>query len=439
MIGVLQTRTATAALIAAFVAALLFVNQANAAPYCSPGEAPQFRFGFAYLKSLLGNVMGEPLECEHYNAQNGDSLQQTTTGLAFYRKATNTPTFTDGWNHWAWSPGAFPGNYGLVHWTGQAIDPPGVIVPAATPWPRPTPSATATPIALPSPTPVQTPELVADAFMTTGSECEWNWDQGPSLRVTTFPPHMAEKYCLAARVNYWPAGWGYYTRWTYPGGYSENTTSYTPCPSAQCRGGWIRSTWTNLNRYTKSAGNGTVELLVNGVLVRTLDFTVVGSPVNDRISTAITLLALYHGLGPETQLMKSLNARASNNQIVFEPLRVGKLGSYSSLSRRIVLSRALLGESDFVVAAVLSHEGMHATMHDQGQIGGGEVGCYADEILAFTSQLQFWERVWGSTGKAPPLTVYEGLLNRMLFLKKLDYSAFLRDIFDLYGEQCDAL
>ena len=75
-------------------------------------------FGFAFLKSLLGDVMGDPLECEHANPENGDTLQQTTTGLSFYRKSTNTATFTDGWSHWAWT------THGLVTWTGDAIDPP---------------------------------------------------------------------------------------------------------------------------------------------------------------------------------------------------------------------------------------------------------------------------------------------------------------------------
>jgi hypothetical protein len=45
-------------------------------------------------------------------------LQQTTTGLAFWRKATNTPTFTDGSRHWALTSG------GLVAWTGPSVDPP---------------------------------------------------------------------------------------------------------------------------------------------------------------------------------------------------------------------------------------------------------------------------------------------------------------------------
>jgi hypothetical protein len=88
-----------------FVAlALLLLTVATAgaaAPHCAPGQEPQFVLGFAFMKSQLGDVMGEPLECEHPNPDNGDSLQQTATGLAFYRLATNTPTFTDGWNHWA--------------------------------------------------------------------------------------------------------------------------------------------------------------------------------------------------------------------------------------------------------------------------------------------------------------------------------------------------
>jgi hypothetical protein len=70
-------------------------------PFCEAGKQPEFAFGFAQLKARLGDKMGDPIECEHTNVDNGDSLLQTTTGLAFYRKATNTPTFTNGFEHWA--------------------------------------------------------------------------------------------------------------------------------------------------------------------------------------------------------------------------------------------------------------------------------------------------------------------------------------------------
>jgi len=101
-----------------------------AAPYCRSGQAPQFVFGFAAL-AQAGAPMGTALECEHANPANGDTLQQTSTGLSFYRKSTNTPTFTDGYNHWALTA------TGLVTWTGTSIDPPATSssVPIASPVP----------------------------------------------------------------------------------------------------------------------------------------------------------------------------------------------------------------------------------------------------------------------------------------------------------------
>src|SRR3990167_9856897 len=82
-------------------------------PFCQPGQGAEFVFGFAFMKSQLGDTMGEPVECEHTNPENGDALQQTSKGLAFYRKFTNTPTFTNGWEDWGWT------RDGLVYWTGN--------------------------------------------------------------------------------------------------------------------------------------------------------------------------------------------------------------------------------------------------------------------------------------------------------------------------------
>jgi hypothetical protein len=91
---------------------------AQAAPYCGPGSTPRFTAGFADLKAQLGATMGDPIECEHTDGSSGDVLQQTTAGLAFWRKSTNTPTFTDGAQHWALTPA------GLVAWSGPSVDPP---------------------------------------------------------------------------------------------------------------------------------------------------------------------------------------------------------------------------------------------------------------------------------------------------------------------------
>lgn len=67
--------------------------------------------------------MGQPLECEHPDSVSGDTLQRTTTGLAFYRKSSNTPTFTDGTTHWALTPD------GVQTWASDSIDPLTEVVP----------------------------------------------------------------------------------------------------------------------------------------------------------------------------------------------------------------------------------------------------------------------------------------------------------------------
>ncbi len=130
-VGLLR-RIPLAIAVASLIAATL-IAPASAAPHCSPGQEPEFVFGFAHLKTLLGDKMGDPIECEHANPENGDTLQSTTTGLAFYRKSTNTPTFTNGWDHWAWTA------EGLVYWTGSAVDPPGSAAPVSPSEPEPSP------------------------------------------------------------------------------------------------------------------------------------------------------------------------------------------------------------------------------------------------------------------------------------------------------------
>ena len=124
--GVIVQRCIAAILVTVCLAAWPPPVSAQGAPFCRPGESPSFTFGFAVLKDQLGPIMGSPVECAHPNSANGDVLQNTTTGLSFWRKSTNTPTFTDGHRHWALTPS------GMVAWTGSSIDPPGTAtVPSA--------------------------------------------------------------------------------------------------------------------------------------------------------------------------------------------------------------------------------------------------------------------------------------------------------------------
>ncbi|HXV99228.1 MAG TPA: endonuclease/exonuclease/phosphatase family protein [Anaerolineae bacterium] len=98
-------------------ALVLFLGVATglsqAETFCSPGQQPHFSHGFAFLKSQLGEIMGEPVACERYDAV-GNASQQTTTGQAFYDKETNTPMFTAGKAHWAWT------SAGLKQWVDNS-------------------------------------------------------------------------------------------------------------------------------------------------------------------------------------------------------------------------------------------------------------------------------------------------------------------------------
>ena len=92
---------------------------AQAGNYCTSGQSPKFEHGFADLNARLGSIMGTATTCEYSDLNGtGDVEQKTSTGLAFWRKSTNTPTFTNGSEHWAHTP------YGWLTWTGTSIDPP---------------------------------------------------------------------------------------------------------------------------------------------------------------------------------------------------------------------------------------------------------------------------------------------------------------------------
>ena len=102
---------------------------AEQAPGCAPGESPTYVFGFASLHDKLGGVMGAPTTCEYADPNGtGDTEQNTVNGLAFWRKSTNTPTFTDGSSHWALTA------RGDLMWVGSDIDPPADAVVVTIAW-----------------------------------------------------------------------------------------------------------------------------------------------------------------------------------------------------------------------------------------------------------------------------------------------------------------
>ena len=72
-------------------------------PLTAFADTVQFRLGFKALADQIPDIVGQPLETEHYGP-NGDSIQRTTTGLMAWRKADNWTAFTNGATTWINGP-----------------------------------------------------------------------------------------------------------------------------------------------------------------------------------------------------------------------------------------------------------------------------------------------------------------------------------------------
>ena len=90
------------------VALLLVLILAGAwwnAPASAQAPACRFVLGFAALRDLVGREkVGDCLEDEHFNVENGNAEQRTTGGLLVWRKIDNFAAFTDGGTTWVNGP-----------------------------------------------------------------------------------------------------------------------------------------------------------------------------------------------------------------------------------------------------------------------------------------------------------------------------------------------
>lgn len=121
---------------------------------------PEFRSSFKALADQIPEVVGEPLEDEHLEA-NGDVLQRTARGLMVWRKSDRWTTFTDGNVTWILGPFGIQSrlNSQLYLWEQMPPSPPPAPQPVAestsTPPPATATPAPATPTPMPpTPTPV---------------------------------------------------------------------------------------------------------------------------------------------------------------------------------------------------------------------------------------------------------------------------------------------
>src|SRR5207248_3304588 len=116
----------------ALAALLLAPAQGTAQPTCT------FTLGFETLHDQIPGIVGDCIEDEHHNPENGDGLQQTTGGLLVWRKPDNWTAFTNGSTTWINGPEGLvsrPNAGPLFPWEAAAPAPP------AAPQPGPAPPA----------------------------------------------------------------------------------------------------------------------------------------------------------------------------------------------------------------------------------------------------------------------------------------------------------
>jgi hypothetical protein len=404
----------------AIVAALFVVRatDVSAAGFCDPGVAPKYQFGFAVLRSLVGDVMGEPLECEHANNSNGDTLQATSTGgLAFYRKSTNTPTFTDGVTHWGLT------DNGLVTWTGSSIDPPGVTPPPRTP-PTEAPVAAARPLGRPE----TCLSVVESRFM---SDLPRGWSRTYEVidgtvrntcQVLVGPPAAIR----LSRLSRLPTGGDNVMElpnaWTALGGFGigESRPFQIPLVGLPSGSGFL---------YWAFAFNGNQTLGPPlGLPCWNLEPSVcivtdarLGIPVAD-------LLEQERGRWLLTDAAKwNVDVRLSH-------LSVGTLGQYDSGVRTIWIDDRMLAYGAREVAAVMAHELQHAADDAAGKLGAGNT-CYANEEDAFRREGELWSAMWSGRLPAPQNSI-QSELNDISLLAGRDPYRLISKYLASYGHQC---
>jgi len=74
------------------------------APPVEAQESCSFVLGFKAIHDLIPEVVGNCLEDQRTDPENGDVLQQTTNGLLVWHRADNWTAFTDGSTTWVNGP-----------------------------------------------------------------------------------------------------------------------------------------------------------------------------------------------------------------------------------------------------------------------------------------------------------------------------------------------
>jgi hypothetical protein len=442
---------------------------ALSATHCLPGQTPHYVSGFAELHARLAAWMGEPVTCEFPDPNNsGDVHQQTTVGLAFWRKSTNTPTFTDGYNHWALT------SSGLVTWTGTSIDPPESAEPAA-----PNPAtldggnsatvASAPSFASPPPTyPTRNGPRTETELRTELTALRYSgpWDVASMLAAyerAAEPPATAErcfKVTSSRFVGELPRDFGE----DAVEGVARNvcsepiagTIKLSRLSPSQTGGRNVGDLSFEISLGTlPPEGTTYFQIPVRQIPRGTYwwDFAFSTIPVGSAgsglpcwtirqsepcIDADFRLQGALVALN-RMEIGRKLQRTASEFGVVvmLDHLAPGTLGTYSPATRTLRIDDRLLAYGDFERAAVLAHELQHAADHAQAKLGNGAV-CFGNEEDAFRRQGEVWTALWNNDLPHPENSL-QAQLNDIAVLTVRDPLKLIQTYLAGYGHECGSL
>lgn len=349
---------------------------------------PEFRLGFKTLAELIPEIVGQPLENEHFSPHNGDALQRTTQGVLVWRKSDNFTAFTDGATTWINGP------LGLQSRPNDA----------RFEWERP-----ASPASLPA-------GAITFSF-SRSREDSWIGQgtvQNPlneavdlEINVVGFSPSDGLPLADAPSV---------FVNNLSPGA-SRPIRVRIPSAANQVSWRWEVSSRPSAARaaFTQDVGT-TGNLDIDPRLVGTIDVlrTVEGGDWLARV------------------------AAEHNLRIRLEPTASGILGMFFPGKNLVILSSELVEYSARVRAAVLAHELQHAVDAAAGKLPETPSQCFDFEKEGFIRQAHVWAGLWRN--KLPPnVDPLHAELNEVTDALARNPEAFTAELVRRYRSECGPL
>ena len=123
--------------------------------------------------------------------------------------------------------------------------------------------------------------------------------------------------------------------------------------------------------------------------------------------------------------------------IVFVPMAPGLYARYSVVRHTIEIDDRWQDADPRTLAAVISHEAVHAHDAVSGYLAsGGASACIDSEIRAFTMSAQVWTEEFGPGGKPDPANDLERQLNLITQQERRDPAGLEALIRQAYVDQC---